>query len=422
MIQRYLQTLGVVVLLVVALASTGTPALAGDLIFGGQEHAYSVIFRGNGEAIVFGRLVFTNTGDQPQTELRLDAANVSVSEFVAYQQILPPSCIEYTPGSRSSRTCVTYGEPDYAGGAVSSGDSSQYQAVSYDNTEGEVVLKLPVPIAPDKSSAVILAYASRSYTDPHWGNYFTYDFETLTVEERVRHSSVTIDVASELFLKGDRSRVNYSEDYLMDDLAMGEVSDAASLSVGQLDTLSQRIGSSGSIYKTSSNLAAGDTLEVRGAYGPTWLRVHVSSFVWAFVIIAAVIAAAYGLGRAVKKRHRKHPEQTHASVFPTHLLNDLVYVMVGLIASAVAVGTTVFLTYLLEEIDFFQRAFDSAPVAITAAIAMCLYYALVLFGPGVLLAMKHGWKALVFTVMAEFAWLLVFLVIYIGLFQPLGHY
>ncbi len=62
----------------------------------GQEHNYSVILRGNGEAIVTGKMTFSNNSDQEMTTLDLESPIGKLADnFVAYQQQRQGSCISY---------------------------------------------------------------------------------------------------------------------------------------------------------------------------------------------------------------------------------------------------------------------------------------------------------------------------------------
>ena len=53
----------------------------------GEDHAYSVTLRGNGESVINMRVAFTNFEEQPQKELILGLSGKIPSEVAVYQVI-----------------------------------------------------------------------------------------------------------------------------------------------------------------------------------------------------------------------------------------------------------------------------------------------------------------------------------------------
>ena len=50
-------------------------------------------------------------------------------------------------------------------------------------------------------------------------------------------------------------------------------------------------------------------------------------------------------------------------------------------------------------------------------IAIILVYLLVIFGPAIFAMSRHGWRAFLLIILAEFLWLIIFLILYLLLFQ-----
>ena len=71
---------------------------------------------------------------------------------------------------------------------------------------------------------------------------------------------------------------------------------------------------------------------------------------------------------------------------------------------------------LLTWSDLFYSMNADAVFVVVGFITIILLYVLVIFGPAVIVAIKHGWKSLVSILIAEFLWFLVSLVIYLVLF------
>jgi hypothetical protein len=88
--------------------------------FLGQNHSYSVVFRGNGEAVVSARVVVANSSDKPLSELNLRIPGVNASGIYVFQIFKEKQCIRYdqpvyNPTIRSypPSVCTEYQDPDY---------------------------------------------------------------------------------------------------------------------------------------------------------------------------------------------------------------------------------------------------------------------------------------------------------------------
>src|SRR3990172_5741276 len=64
----------------------------GEPGFLGQDHAYTVVFRGNGEAVVSARVVLTNKGEEPLSEISLRVPFVEPKDVFVYQVIREKRC------------------------------------------------------------------------------------------------------------------------------------------------------------------------------------------------------------------------------------------------------------------------------------------------------------------------------------------
>src|SRR3990167_7697476 len=59
----------------------------------GQDHAYSVTFRGNGEAVVSAKVVFTNLTDTPLSSISLRVPKVDAKDIIVFQVLRDKTCI-----------------------------------------------------------------------------------------------------------------------------------------------------------------------------------------------------------------------------------------------------------------------------------------------------------------------------------------
>jgi hypothetical protein len=70
---------------IIFLTSYVKPAKAQSGLFFGQDHKYSVIFRGNGEAVVYARIALTNGDEDILRDISFEIPGVDPSEMVIYQ-------------------------------------------------------------------------------------------------------------------------------------------------------------------------------------------------------------------------------------------------------------------------------------------------------------------------------------------------
>ncbi len=412
---------GVVALsLFVLVGFAGTSSAQSELLFG-QNHFYTVIFRGNGEAITYAKIAITNPDEKPMTEFSFEVPKVSPTEMAIYQMKLPQECQNYNYND-PARPCLQYRDPDYAQQYYYYGYSNgkaEYQKIQYTKSGNLYKFTLPTPVEPYKSTAIIVAYAAKGYVNESVGLY-KFNFETLKVPSRIQEIRVAVDVDSDLLLKGKKSSVNYNTIGLQS----SELSAPSAISGRSLDNVVGKIGSYGPLVKEAKNLSPNESFMVKGEYATSWFRLYFSSILLTILIIVAVFVGIYFLARFLKKRNGQNGQmgsgtgQQMSSQNPPSSISilNLTNASVSLLSVVGVVGLTYLLRFLSESNLF--RSFNPDPVfAIIMVITMILMYVLVIIGPAVIIAIKHGWKSFLSILIAEFLWFVVFLVIYFALFQ-----
>ena len=135
-------------------------------------------------------------------------------------------------------------------------------------------------------------------------------------------------------------------------------------------------------------------------------------------------AGIYFLARFLKKRNEQNGQngsgtgQQMTSQNPPSSISilNLTNASVSLLSVVGVVGLTYLLRFLTE--SNLLRSFNPDPVfAIIMVITIILMYVLVIIGPAVIIAIKHGWKSFLSILIAEFLWFVIFLVVYFALFQ-----
>lgn len=410
-----------VVSILFVLLSIAGGALAQTELFFGQNHFYTVIFRGNGEAIIYAKLAITNPDEKPLTEFSFEVPKASPTEIVMYQMKLPQECARYNYNYPTS-PCLEYRDPGYAQQYYYYGYSNgqaEYQKIQYTKSGNLYRFTLPTPVEPYKSTAIIVAYAAKGYVSESAGLY-TFNFETLKVPSRIQEVRVAVDVDSDLLLKGKRATVNYGSL----GVARERAASPQSISSRDLDTVVGNIGSYGPIVKEAKNLAPNESFIVKGEYATNWFRLYLGSIVLTLLIVVGIFVGVYFLVKFLKKRgvergqlgNGVHQQMTPQMTQGIISILSITNAWASLLSVVLVVGLTYLLNFLGE--SNLLRFGNIDPVfSVVGVIAIILLYVLIIFGPAVGVATKHGWKSFISILIAEFLWFMVFLIVYLVLFQ-----
>src|SRR3990167_1811345 len=219
----------------------------------GQNHYYTVTFRGNSEAIVTFRAAFSNFNDNPKS-------------------LEKPRCLEYQ-------------EPNYF--------DSWWEGTTYNRAEVEIKgdtvnISLPNPINPNGSGSIILFYKSQDYVKRGFGGVYKYTFESLKSDEPISYLAVGINTDSDMKLKGASTGIDYFSPVispLIDSLSVVKKTNIVS---PDLDNLISQIGQ-GTIVKYSNYLGPLDSLTVSGAYASSLFALYSKEITIAVSIIIAIL-------------------------------------------------------------------------------------------------------------------------------------
>lgn len=264
----------------------------------GQEHAYSVTLRGNGEAVVFLKAMFSNTNSLPLSELFFRVMKVNPTDVMAFQVLLQPRCIQY--GERAvgidlagrpnlQIPCLQYQEPDY----FSYWREAKYQKASVEYRGDTIILTLPQPVKENATGGILLYYRAMGYAKKQLFGSYDFSFETLKIEDKIRKLMVGISTDSDLVIRGAKASVNYRFTEPISELksAMAESTPVANR---ELDALTNQIGY-GAITKTASNLASLESYSVKGSFADSSFKLYAKEMMIAIAVFL-VIALIIGLG------------------------------------------------------------------------------------------------------------------------------
>lgn len=399
-----------------------------DLLFG-ETHKYSVVLRGNTESIVYAHINLTNNQYSTLKEYSFEIPKLDVAEIAGYQVELSPYCSQYDysqayRNSTSVRPCLRYSKPNYRYGNYSA-EKTQFHKLKFDQNGNKYTVQLPKPIEPENETAFVISYTGKGYVSENLGLY-RFNFETLRVPHRIKSVAVAVNVDSELVLEGQRSSVNYNQSSGSSALSLESNLDAAS--GASLSRAAEMIGNNGTINKKATNLAAGESFSVKGKYAASAWRLNLSKILISILIILTIVAILVLIVKKSKKKWRQKPTggsvkimktstqsvKTSASE-PANLVNPL-FIGAGFVSASVIMIGTYLISVLINSMEKSSDSTFAEPaplIRVIIVIAMILFYLLALFGPAIWLAAnKRNWKILIYVLFWEFAWLIVFVVVY----------
>lgn len=375
--------------LFVVFSAVAPVAHAGDLILGGQKHEYKVVLRGDGRAIVVGKMTIPNTGTDPLTSIRVGLSVTDATQMSAYQVVVEQAC---SKSDTSSGTMVCTKYKDITTKDVTSAPYEKMSIVDDTDSGDGYLLSLPRSIDAGASAVVLFAYSSKQYTSESFG-LFSYTFATPTVDERIESMSVTVQTDSDLYIDGEGTTIQYNNDLPDDTFA-----DATGLSAeSAMTTITSKRGNT--VRETATDLFPGESYTVTGRYSEFWWRLSIGRILFGVLIVALVIGfGVWRLRKESKKSSISMKQRIHA------MLSSTPFVSGFFAAVLIAVWTLVAINLLAT--SFLRRMDSPLMVALIAMVGM-MTYLLVGLGPSVAFGAKHGWKAGVMTFISTIVWLII---------------
>lgn len=396
------------------------PDTSNSLLFG-QKHSYSVVFRGNGEAITYAKIVIPNREEQALSEFSFEIPKVSPSEMIMYQMKLPKECVRYNY-TDPNNPCVEYRDPDYGQDYYyyGSGQTAEYTKIKYTQSGNTYNLTLPNSVEPSKSTAIIISYAAKGYVDNSFGLY-KFNFETIKVNSRIQSVRVAVDVDSDLLLKGKQSSVNYNE---AGSAPMAKLGDSSAISSRELDRVVSNIGISGALIKESKSLAPNESFNVRGEYAKNWFRLYLNEIIIAVLIIIVIIVLIYLISKYISSKPQYNSNETKLSQDKTNnIVNKNSINLFNLTNVLVSLGSVILLIIvniiirLLNQYNNLQSILYDPTFSSLISVITTLLYALILLAPAIIIGLRKGWGNLLSILILQFIWFVIILALYLLLFQ-----
>ncbi|OGK14113.1 hypothetical protein A3A93_00095 [Candidatus Roizmanbacteria bacterium RIFCSPLOWO2_01_FULL_38_12] len=384
----------------------------------GQNHYYTVTFRGNSEAIVTFRAAFSNFNDNPKSSVSFKVPKVTPKQITAFQIIREKRCIRfdeqfYNDPTRSKSLekprCLEYQEPNYF--------DSWWEGTTYNRAEVEIKgdtvnISLPNPINPNGSGSIILFYKSQDYVKRGFGGVYKYTFESLKSDEPISYLAVGINTDSDMKLKGASTGIDYFSPVispLIDSLSVVKKTNIVS---PDLDNLISQIGQ-GTIVKYSNYLGPLDSLTVSGAYASSLFALYSKEITIAVsIIIAILLIISFMILFFSKRSHdRTDADISEKTVSTNSHPSALTFVWIlflGFILASVMSAYTVLLYFLSRAVQnspYYE--FNSFLMLILTVVSSGVY-AVILFLPTAVVALKKGYKWALITFAVMFFWIILY--------------
>lgn len=133
------------------------------------------------------------------------------------------------------------------------------------------------------------------------------------------------------------------------------------------------------------------------------------------VLIVSIAIVLMGL----LKKYRKQKEQIEEQAFPKISKDTRIFNLTNALAGLFSFLLTVFLTFLWWLLDFylFPPGLSGGLIFVIFLIMIILSYILTIFGPAVIIAVKHGWKSFISVLIIEFLLFVIFLTVFTSLYH-----
>ncbi|KKR10797.1 MAG: hypothetical protein UT39_C0015G0010 [Candidatus Woesebacteria bacterium GW2011_GWA1_39_21] len=401
--------------------------------FLGQNHSYSVIFRGNGEGIVNLRVALGNSGTEAIKEVNLRVPAVAPTDIYVFQILKEKQCIRYAtpvydPTIRSypPTTCEEYQDPDYYNDYYYY--NAKYKKADYDLDNDTLTVTLPVSISAGKSGAFFVYFRAMGYAKKDVYGAYDYTFESLKTEDSVRSLNIGLSTDSDLYMKSAKGTVDYRfKDVAPSMMALGKGGGGEMGAASPaLDSYVTSIGQ-GSIYKSASNLSPLESYKVEGSYADSRAKLYgkeiligVSVFVGIvilFVVLLMVVVRLLRKGNPPVKKETPdllNEKAIGTSVEKTAKGNGQMFavsVLLGFVDSLLIASYTVLVvalgSFMSNSVSYTYRSL----VIMVLVVVSILIYLLLIFAPGVLIGVKRGVGWGIGVIVSTVLWLILWIAV-----------
>ncbi len=396
----------------------------------GQNHFYTITFRGNGEAVVTFKAILSNTTTTPLTKVSLDyPSNFDPKEFAAFQVIQEPQCIRYLPRpvmdlkmqdrimidpAGYTEQCAEYQQPTYQ----YLYGNTKYQNIKTEVTNTTLELYFPTPIEPNKHGSYFIYFRSNDLTKKDLFGAYKYQFQTLKTTDKIHSLQVGISTDADHYLRGAKANVNYAST----DVAMAVPSSAGgserSMSNPQFDQFYNQIGN-GTITKHVSDLASLESYDVKGLYADSQSKLYgkeitITVIVILLLILLIIVLVKVALNKLAKKKADK-PEEAVVQLKNQNktFLTAISISFLSMLLLCLYTFGVFAITQLLNPSMYYSN--NSMVLMLFVFAISCLVYMFFFFAPSIGMGVKKGLGWALVTFSATVVWAILFLLVLFAL-------
>lgn len=400
----------------------------------GQDHSYSITLRGNGEAIVDFKTVFSNFGENVMSELEFQKQDgITLSELIAFQVVRQPRCVQYAPfplrtqyeeTNPSEPNCIAYSSPDFYSYWGTDNEFIRLEPV----VEGSTIrIPLANPVESNSAGSILLSYRTSDGISSALLGSYKYEFTTLQVNDKINTIQIGISTDADLVLKGAESQVNYRTAPAVATLESSDMAIGAKSQ--QLSTFYQEIGY-GQLNKNASNLQPNESFTVTGSYAESTFQLYGSEIGIGLMVFAVILGLiSISIIILIRKLNTgASSKETASTKGRTGLLNGpniLILSLTSFITSLVLALVLAILIGLSQVLQYsipwqYMQLLSAFYLLLGAALSLAL-----LVIPGLIVGYKRGLWLGISTFVATIFWLILYFILailFMILFAPKDPY
>ncbi len=397
-------------------SSTGSSGIANPAImpikppsnpnFLGQSHYYSITFRGNGEAVVSSKIIFSNLDTTNLiSQMNLGFGKINPTDLTVYQVLQDPQCIRYSQLPSGTLyvqpTCLTYADPDY----YQFWGNYKYQKADFKLVGDTLTVNLPNPVKPNASGAFFVYFRSNGYTNKNTFSAYPFIFETLKVTDKIQSIQVGISTDSDLYLKGATGSVNYRVNEAVASLKSAVAT--APSAVPGFDNFYNQIGT-GTITKNASALSPSETYKVSGIYADSQIKLYVREILTGLSVFVGVIIGVSLIGFVVYKLLKNKTFERTNKIIVIFVVSLATSILASLYTGLIIAG----FNYISNSVYFYSISIStiSPLIALLVGVISLIVYGILIFGGAVFIYSKYGIGASIATLFLT----LIFVTLFLG--------
>ena len=330
----------------------------------GQNQFYSVVFDGEGDAIVAAKLKIQNIGKDNLKELSIEIPGENVRLINIMQEVI-----------RFQKICGAY---DPKGNCSYYYDQQVWPPEYYSiekNTEklsksAKVTLNLPAELKEGETGTVLLYYKTDSYVKKSLG-VFNFDFETIKWIFDTDRIRVAVNVQQDLYLEGVKGKIEYQDNF-----AAAEKALVSGVQSQDLQQFSSQIEWQQGIVKEASGLDPYESFHAKGRYAKSWLNLNKGGIGVGVLITLIVLGFLYYFV------YRKIKNVKGNIVLKA--------ISIGVFSGIVSIVLWIIVSFLLDWIRQFIYYQYNSLLTLLIILIVAIISLVLIFGPALYFGFKHG--------------------------------